>query len=134
MGKAAGSDLRARMRASRPPARRPPAPTTVCPLVVWRNLFSHIKLTFTNFGVQNGSKKVEIFSILGSTMTKHGPTIVEKWQACGAGRVGGVGRAGGTHARASLSLLLSPHSLYISHTQNRYPALRGEYGQICHSP
>ena len=36
--------------------------------------------------------------------------------------------AGGRHAcvRASLSLLFSPHSLYISHTQNRYPTLRGD--------
>ena len=33
------------------------------------------------------------------------------------------GRAGGMHAR---SLLFSPHSLYISHIQNRYPALRGD--------
>ena len=44
-------------------------------------------------------------------------------------RLGGrAAAAGGRHAcvRESLSLLLSPHSLYISHTQNRYPALRGD--------
>ena len=43
-------------------------------------------------------------------------------------RAAGGRAAGGWHAgaRESLSLLLSLHSLHISHTQNRYPALRGD--------
>ena len=44
------------------------------------------------------------------------------FQVCGR-RAGGGWHAG---LRESLSLLLSLHSLHISHTQNRYPALRGD--------
>ena len=31
--------------------------------------------------------------------------------------------------RESLTLLVSQHSLYTSHTQNRYPALQGDQGK-----
>ena len=64
--------------------------------------------------------KMTILGIFGPKMTKNEPKLAGGRAAAGGGRHACV--------RASLSLLVSPHSLYISHTQNRYPALRGEKG------
>ena len=84
-----------------------------------RGVFFHPENHFLDFWSKKPSRATAAFLAGAFFFTQK--TTFGDFQVCGR-------RAGRWHAgaRESLSLLLSLHSLHISHTQNRYPALRGE--------